>query len=68
MPNLKETFISEYNTSDDLRAVKSPLRICPIGAHSDYQNGRVTGMTIDALELIRLKHLFLKKIVMIFIR
>lgn len=48
MPNLVETFISEYNTSKDLRAVKSPLRICPIGAHSDYQNGRVTGMTIDA--------------------
>lgn len=32
----------------DIRAVRSPLRICPIGAHSDYQGGRVTGMTLDA--------------------
>lgn len=48
MPNLMETFIAEYGTSNDLRAVKSPLRICPIGAHSDYQGGRVTGMTLDA--------------------
>ena len=42
-----ETFISEYNISEDLRAVKSPLQTCLIGAHADYQNGRVTGMTID---------------------
>lgn len=48
MPNLMETFIAEYGSSNDLRAVKSPLRICPIGAHSDYQGGRVTGMTLDA--------------------
>ena len=48
MANLMETFIAEYGTSNDLRAVKSPLRICPIGAHSDYQGGRVTGMTLDA--------------------
>lgn len=37
-----------YFKTGDLRAVKSPLRICPIGAHSDYQNGIVTGMTLDA--------------------
>lgn len=48
MSKLIDTFNAEYGHSDDLRAVKSPLRICPIGAHSDYQGGRVTGMTIDA--------------------
>lgn len=28
--------------------MKSLLRICPIGAHLDYQSGRVTGMTLNA--------------------
>lgn len=37
-----------YFKTGDLRAIKSPLRVCPIGAHSDYQNGIVTGMTLDA--------------------
>lgn len=43
--------IQEFNKRFDenaLRAVKSPLRICPIGAHSDFQGGRVTGMTLNA--------------------
>ena len=30
-----------------IRVVKSPLRICPLGAHIDHQLGVVTGMTID---------------------
>lgn len=30
-----------------VRVVKSPLRICPLGAHIDHQLGQVTGMTID---------------------
>ncbi|MCZ0717780.1 hypothetical protein [Aerococcus kribbianus] len=34
--------------NEDIRGVQSPLRICPIGAHSDFQNGKVTGLTIDA--------------------
>lgn len=38
----------EYEKTDKLRAVRFPLRVCPIGAHHDYQNGRVTGMTFDA--------------------
>ena len=25
-----------------------PYRICPIGAHSDHQHGKVTGMAINA--------------------
>jgi galacturonokinase len=30
-----------------IRVVKTPLRICPLGAHVDHQQGQVTGMTID---------------------
>ena len=25
----------------------SPYRICPIGAHSDHQHGKITGLAID---------------------
>lgn len=32
---------------DEVRIVRSPLRICPLGAHIDHQLGVVTGMTID---------------------
>ena len=31
----------------DVRVVRSPYRICPLGAHVDHQLGRVTGMAID---------------------
>lgn len=31
-----------------LRAVKSPLRICPLGAHVDHQGGLVTGVAVDS--------------------
>jgi galacturonokinase len=34
--------------SDDIRKVKSPLRICPLGAHVDHQGGLVTGMSLDS--------------------
>ncbi|WP_177192511.1 galactokinase family protein [Desemzia incerta] len=47
MKALIEKFQRIYGKAD-IRAVRSPLRICPIGAHSDHQLGRVTGMTIDA--------------------
>jgi len=33
---------------EDVRLVKSPLRICPIGAHVDHQHGLVTGMALQA--------------------
>ncbi|MCB0093059.1 MAG: hypothetical protein KDE54_34455, partial [Caldilineaceae bacterium] len=33
--------------ADDIRVVRAPLRICPLGAHIDHQLGVVTGMTID---------------------
>lgn len=48
MSNLIDTFVAKYGQSDTILMVKSPLRICPIGAHTDYQGGRVTGMTLDA--------------------
>jgi len=44
---LVDAFIMEHG-DQDVRGVRSPLRVCPIGAHSDYQGGRVTGMTLDA--------------------
>ncbi|MFW3454687.1 hypothetical protein ACN68H_06990 [Aerococcus viridans] len=47
MPNLEEMFIQNYGYSETLRAAEPPLRICPIGAYFDYQNGRLIGMTID---------------------
>lgn len=31
----------------EIRVVRAPLRICPLGAHIDHQLGIVTGMTID---------------------
>ena len=47
MSNLMKEFKEKF-TSNDIRAVRSPLRISPIGAHSDHQDGRVTGMALDA--------------------
>ncbi len=35
-----------------IRVVKAPLRICPLGAHIDHQLGIVTGMTIDQSVLL----------------
>lgn len=38
---------------EDIRAVKSPLRICPLGAHVDHQGGVVTGVALDsAVEMV----------------
>ncbi|MFA9559300.1 galactokinase [Evansella sp. AB-rgal1] len=33
---------------DDYHIVRSPLRICPLGAHVDHQGGIVTGMALDS--------------------
>ena len=51
----------------DIRVVRSPYRICPLGAHVDHQLGRVTGLPLDrgialafapnGLSLIRLQSL-----------
>lgn len=48
MKAITKKFLKVFLEENDLRAVRSPLRICPIGAHSDYQGGKVTGLTIDA--------------------
>lgn len=47
MKQLIQEFKNRFEETD-LRAVRSPLRICPIGSHSDFQGGRVTGMTLNA--------------------
>jgi len=38
--------------AEDIRVVRAPLRICPLGAHIDHQLGIVTGMTIDRSVLL----------------
>ncbi len=47
MSRLMKEFKGKFN-NDDIRAIRSPLRISPIGAHSDHQDGRVSGMALDA--------------------
>ncbi|MBQ3013615.1 MAG: GHMP kinase [Clostridia bacterium] len=44
---LNERFESIYKKAPDGIAF-CPYRICPIGAHSDHQLGKITGMAIDA--------------------
>lgn len=39
--------VLESRTDRGYFVVTVPLRICPLGAHSDHQGGTVTGMTID---------------------
>lgn len=48
MKTITTQFKKVFPEARNLRAVRSPLRVCPIGAHSDFQGGKVTGMTIDA--------------------
>ncbi len=48
MKELIQVFKETNQEIEDIRAVRSPLRICPIGAHSDHQGGNVSGMTLDA--------------------
>mgnify|MGYP000589410906 CR=1 FL=1 len=44
--NIK-SFINKFNTND-IRGVKSPLRVCPLGAHLDHQGGIVMGMALNS--------------------
>lgn len=32
---------------DQVQQIKSPFRICPLGAHIDHQGGKVTGMALE---------------------
>ena len=44
--NCKERYESIYNREPE-GVVFCPYRVCPIGAHSDHQLGKITGLTID---------------------
>lgn len=50
---------------EQVRIVRSPYRICPLGAHVDHQLGEVTGMALDRALLLAFarrddRHLVLK--------
>ncbi len=42
----EERFFKIYNRNSDELAF-CPYRVCPIGAHSDHQLGKITGLAID---------------------
>ncbi len=42
----EETFYNTYNRGPEGLAF-SPYRVCPIGAHSDHNLGKITGLAID---------------------
>lgn len=44
--NVQTAFIKKYGRKP-LKVVSTPYRICPIGAHSDHQLGKITGFAID---------------------
>lgn len=48
MNELINKFHIVYGEIKDIRSVISPLRICPLGAHIDHQDGIVTGMALDS--------------------
>ena len=48
MQELMNKFFLQFGESDNIGVVKSPLRICLLGAHIYHQYGLVTGMTLDA--------------------
>lgn len=46
MSDLKSVFTELYG-GDPAGFIRSPLRVCPLGAHVDHQDGLVTGMAVD---------------------
>lgn len=42
----EEQFLKTYN-KEPAGVAFCPYRICPIGAHSDHQHGKITGLAID---------------------
>ena len=44
--NVVEAFEEKYRKSPEYTAF-TPYRVCPIGAHSDHQLGKITGFAID---------------------
>ncbi|MGD8738331.1 MAG: galactokinase family protein [Anaerolineae bacterium] len=50
---LKARLVQETGCQEsDVQVVYSPLRISPLGAHVDHQDGLVTGMTLDRAILL----------------
>jgi galactokinase len=50
---LKEALKKSYGHDPaSVRVIRSPYRICPLGAHIDHQHGKVTGMCIDRSVLL----------------
>jgi galactokinase/galacturonokinase len=47
MQQMRKVFLEKFG-GKNIKVVKSPLRICPLGAHVDHQHGLVTGMALDA--------------------
>jgi galactokinase len=47
MEDLRTVFEAKFG-KNEAKVVKSPLRICPLGAHVDHQHGLVTGMALKA--------------------
>ncbi len=48
LERLQQEVVCRYGVAPgDVRVVRSPYRICPLGAHIDHQLGAVTAMAID---------------------
>ncbi len=48
LDHLRQAVVNRYGApAADVRVVRSPYRICPLGAHVDHQLGLVTAMAID---------------------
>lgn len=45
--NVKAEFAKKFNTAKEPLRVYCPYRIAPVGAHSDYQHGLISGFAID---------------------
>jgi len=51
--SLEDKLIARTGCSrQDIQIIRSPLRVCPLGAHIDHQNGLVSGMTLDRALLL----------------
>lgn len=44
--NVSQAFENRYQ-KPPLRSIFTPYRVCPLGAHSDHQLGKITGFAID---------------------
>ncbi len=48
LQELRQQVVDRYGVSpEEVRVIRSPYRICPLGAHIDHQLGAVTALAID---------------------